>query len=108
MTNTHLSELKYEVQRLRQELQTMKRNYYEIKVQNDEMMHPPLSALLPTLGGGDKQEMGEVVEEGSAGGKRFSGAKGGHLIAKSVDGSSEGSNSISPPLIPVSSMAVNK
>lgn len=52
MTNTHFTELKYEVQRLRRELHMMKRNYYEIKMQNDEMMNPPLSTLVTNLGRG--------------------------------------------------------
>lgn len=108
MTNTHLSELKYEVQRLRQELQTMKRNYYEIKVQNDEMMNPSLSTLLPTLGGGDKQEVGQEGEQRSESGKRFGGARGGHLVAKSVDGGSVGNYIISPLLNPANTMASNK
>lgn len=62
MTNTHLTELKYEVQRLRRELHMMKRNYYEIKVQNDEMMNPPLSAFMPNIGGRGSNNGGDRVD----------------------------------------------
>eukprot|EP00796_Vickermania_ingenoplastis_P011054 gene11055-7686_t len=56
MTNTHVAELKYEVERLRRELQVMKRNYYEMKVRNDVMVNPPLTALLPSLRGKQQQQ----------------------------------------------------
>lgn len=69
MTNTHITELKYEAERLRRELQQMKRNYYEMKARNDLMVNPPLSALLPSLqkanntanGGEEAQEQDDVM-----------------------------------------------
>nr|CCC95667.1 unnamed protein product [Trypanosoma congolense IL3000] len=38
MVGTHHSELKYEAERLRQELNTTKRKYYEMRMSNDELL----------------------------------------------------------------------
>ncbi|CCW63853.1 unnamed protein product [Phytomonas sp. EM1] len=37
MTTTHITELKYEAERLRRELHDMKRKFYEVKIKNDTM-----------------------------------------------------------------------